>query len=217
MTIFQFKNHNSKIPSTGSVVLFIFALIFVFAGYVSAQNVNVNAPPAVVKQPILPRTGTVNLGDDAPLGQPAGLPDAVAPQRLSPFKESAPSATVIIDNEYDNINSSKFRLLICDGPPLPSNVPLPKPDYVPCDFKGLMMQIQHLLNIAVIAGVLIAMGGFIWAGALYISGIPKNIDKARKIFPSVFWGFIIMLSAWFIVYQILSWLTGSKSFGVLLG
>lgn len=116
-----------------------------------------------------------------------------------------------------DINKPTFRLLICDGPPLPSNVPPPKENYVPCDFKGLMMQIQHLISIAMVLGVLVAIVGFTWAGALYISGNPKKIQDAHAIFPKVFWGFIIMLSAWFVVYQILNWLTGSKGFGVLLG
>jgi len=116
-----------------------------------------------------------------------------------------------------DINKSTFKLLICDGPPLPSNVSLPKPDYVPCDFKGLMAQTQHFINIAMVLGVLSALVLFTWAGALYVSGQPKNIDQAKAIFPAVVKGFIIMLLAWFIVYQILEWLTGSKSFGVLLG
>jgi hypothetical protein len=244
------NNYKFSIIKAGAITFLSFALVFVFAGFAFAQDVN--APPEVVQQPILPpatdpvvpnllaptppnpndikvpysgsnintvekaaqpvlpRTGTVNLGDDAP-------PPVVAPQSVAPLNGSAPNTTVITDNDYDNINSSKFRLLICDGPPWPDNVPNKPANYEPCDFRGLMKQIQHLLNIAVIAGVLIAMGGFIWAGALYISGSPDKIKKAHQIFPSVFWGFIIMLSAWFIVYQILSWLTDSETFGVLLG
>jgi hypothetical protein len=90
-------------------------------------------------------------------------------------------------------------------------------DFVPCDFRGLMMQIQHLINIAMTAGVLIAIAGMMYAGFLYISGTPKNISQAHDIFPSLVKGFIIMLAAWFIVYQILAWLTGKNGYGVLLG
>ena len=127
-----------------------------------------------------------------------------------------------------DITKSSFKLLICDGPeelrhynPATNKIEegFTNDDFIPCDFRGLMMQLQHFINIAMVLGVLVALGGLLWAGALYISGAPEKIKQAHKIFPSIFWGFIIMLSAWFIVYQILEWLTGpnAKSFGVLLG
>ena len=122
-----------------------------------------------------------------------------------------------VNPDYQNINSSKFRLVICDGPTLPTNYPNKPANYIPCDFQGLMLQLQHLINIAMIFGVLIAIIGFTYAGYLYVTGVPGNINKAHKIFPAVMWGFIIMLSAWFVIYQILEWLTGSRGFGVLLG
>ncbi len=128
--------------------------------------------------------------------------------------------------EYTNINSSKFRLLICDGPaeliaynPATRKIEpgFKNPDFIPCDFRGLMMQIQHLINIAMTVGVLFAVAGLLFAGYLYISGKPANISRAHDIFPSLAKGFIIMLAAWFIVYQILEWLTGTNGYGVLLG
>lgn len=127
------------------------------------------------------------------------------------------SSKTTVNPDYQNINSSSFRLVICDGPPLPTNYPNKPANYIPCDFQGLMLQLQHLINIAIIFGVLIAIIGFTYAGYLYVTGVPKNIDQAHKIFPAVMWGFIIMLSAWFVIYQILEWLTGSRGFGVLLG
>lgn len=122
-----------------------------------------------------------------------------------------------INPDYQNINSPSFRLVICDGPVLPTNHPDNTPDYKPCDFKGLMMQLQHIINIAMVAGIILAIIGLTYAGFLYITGIPKNITKAHDIFPALIKGFIIMLSAWFIVYQIIEWLTGSRGFGFLLG
>ena len=119
------------------------------------------------------------------------------------------------NRQTTDINSSSFRFLICDGPPLPPTVPTPA-NYVPCDFKGLMLQIQHFINIAIVGGVVLAILLSTYAGYLYVKG-GKGIEEAHKIFPKIFWGFILMLSAWFIVYQILSWLTGSNTFGVLLG
>lgn len=144
-----------------------------------------------------------------------------------------PTSTQPPDNSTGNISptsvdisKSTFKLLICDGPeelrhynPATNKIEpsFPNEKYVACDFKGLMLQLQHFINIAMVLGVLIAIVGFTWAGALYVSGKPNNITKAHQIFPSIFIGFIIMLSAWFIVYQILAWLTGTSSFGVLLG
>jgi hypothetical protein len=86
-----------------------------------------------------------------------------------------------------------------------------KEGYIPCDFQGLMMQAQHLINVMIVLGVVGALFGFAYAGYLYMTGTPKNLDKAKSIFPKVFWGFILMLTAWFVVYQILSWLTGNAA------
>jgi hypothetical protein len=187
-------------------------LFFVFALNVEAQLSN-PVKAGSVSNPNTVQPVNVNPYDTSnpyPTATPEGIGPAVSPSYVNPYRTSSVE-------DYENINSSKFKLLICDGPPLPSNVPLPKPDYVPCDFKGLMMQIQHFINIAMVLGVISAILLITWAGALYVSGQPKNIDQARAIFPVVVKGFIIMLLAWFIVYQILEWLTGSKSFGVLLG
>lgn len=121
------------------------------------------------------------------------------------------------DEPESDPSKEGFKLVVCDGPTLKgkllddANAALKTRKYVPCDFIGLMSQIQHLINIMIIVGVLAAIVGFTYAGALYITGSEANIKKAKGIFPKVFGGFIIMLSAWFIVYQILSWLTGEGS------
>lgn len=133
-----------------------------------------------------------------------------------------------------NPNSESFKIVVCDGPDMrqvagnkgqnpevtvtDSKGNVTKRPYVPCDFNGVMLQVQRLINIMMVLGVLVAIGMFSYAGFLYITGKQANIDKAHAIFPKVFFGFIIMLSAWFIVYQILSWLTGPNSgFKTLLG
>jgi len=134
-----------------------------------------------------------------------------------------------------NITSSNFQLTVCDGPNYPggNNPPISVPvydstgkqtgttqrAYVPCDFNAMMKEIQHLINIATVVGVLIAIFGFCYAGYLYIVGgsNPSKRSQANDAFKKIGIGFIIMLSAWFIVYQILSWLTGNSGFGALLG
>lgn len=80
-----------------------------------------------------------------------------------------------------------------------------------------MLQVRHLINLMMIVGVLAAIVAFSWAGGLYISGNPENKKRAHAVFPKIFAGFIIMLSAWFIVYQILSWLTKNAGFSSLIG
>ncbi len=123
----------------------------------------------------------------------------------------------------DNPNNTGFKLVVCDGPTLPTvdmlqaeNTRLNR-EYVPCDFYGVMSEVRHLINIAIILGVLGAVLGFTYAGFLYVTGVPAKISRAREIFQKVFVGFIIMLSAWFIVFQILSWLTDNAAFKTLLG
>lgn len=133
-----------------------------------------------------------------------------------------------------NPNNSAFKIVVCDGPTFPTDASgkltaegqklktaaekdLNGRPYVPCDFNGVMLQVQHLINIMMVLGVLVAIAMFSYAGGLYITGSKPNVDKAHKIFPKVFLGFIIMLSAWFIVYQILSWLTDNAGFKALLG
>ncbi|MDE1975078.1 MAG: hypothetical protein KGI49_01010 [Patescibacteria group bacterium] len=112
------------------------------------------------------------------------------------------------------LNDSSFHLVQCDGPELPAGDPYltSHPGYKPCNFKGIMDQIQFLINVMIILSVVAAIGGAAYAGFLYISGSQDNIKKAKSIFPKLAWGFILMLTAWFIVYQILSWLTGSAGF-----
>ena len=129
-------------------------------------------------------------------------------------------------SKYENINSTSFKLLICDGPPElvhydPVNKKYDKEyenkDFIPCDFRGLMLQIQHLINLAFVLAVLATIIGMIRAGYLYITGVPANLNKAHEIFKAVGIGFVLALCAWFIVYQILVWLTGSGSYTALLG
>lgn len=129
--------------------------------------------------------------------------------------------------EYSNINSTSFRLLICDGPEQlihfdpQTNKFVSKdyinPDFVPCNFKGLMMQLQHFINIAFVLAVIASIVGLVRVGYLYISGDPGKIKKAHDIFPTILKGFVIALCAWFIIYQILVWLTGSSAYTALLG
>jgi Type IV secretion system pilin len=125
---------------------------------------------------------------------------------------------------------STFKIVVCDGPDISGlssatqNAILKEAgkssmsQYVACDFNGAMKQVQHLINILLVLGVFAAIVLFTYAGYLLMNGKEKDREAAKAIFPKIFFGFIIMLSAWFIVYQVLSWLTGSGSvFTKLLG
>lgn len=134
----------------------------------------------------------------------------------------------LTQNPTGNTPFGAFRILQCDGPAKLNDASThqikdasgnwitdpdwrPDPNFIPCDFRGLMIQVQFLINAAIVIGVLAALIGFAYAGFLYITGTKGNIEKAHKIFPKIFWGFILMLTAWFIVYQILKWLTPEGS------
>ncbi len=147
---------------------------------------------------------------------------------IVPVISIAHAASPIVDPDSDPTKES-FKLVACDGPTLPTNDAgkkmkaeieskfNPPRSYVACDFNGIMLQVQHLINIMMVIGVFCAIFGFSFAGYLYITGTQSNIKRAHEIFPKVFFGFIIMLSAWFIVYQILTWLTDNPGFKTLLG
>lgn len=165
---------------------------------------------------------------------------------ISVTRVSADTARTLSDSlPTTDVNSTKtsgkgaFKLVVCDGPAelaSKANHVISKPGeqpivmdgdwmagkydpgkFVPCDFNGLMLQVQHLINIAMVLGVLAATAGLCYVGFLYIKGGEKNISDAKTIFPKLFWGFIIMLTAWFMVFQVLTWLTGNSTFTKLLG
>ena len=140
-----------------------------------------------------------------------------------------------VDTQTVDITNPGFMFVTCDGPDL-SKLPsgqtmtvtikgvqqtvttgqIPS-TYTPCNFNAAVNTVQHLINIAVVVGVCVALGGFCYIGYLYMTGTQENIKKAKSILPKIFFGFIIMLSAWFIVYQLLSWLGASEGFKSLLG
>ena len=114
-----------------------------------------------------------------------------------------------------NLNpfSDKFQLSICDGPKGLAGV---APDKV-CDFKGFMTQAQFLINVMIMFGVLAAIVSLSYGGYLYITGEKGKIEQAKEIFRKTGWGFLMMLTAWFIVFQLLDWLAGNEGVKTLLG
>lgn len=109
-----------------------------------------------------------------------------------------------------------FKLSVCDGPTWVGTDPKPE-GYVACDFNGLMSQAQFLINAMIILGVLAAIVSFSYAGLLYMSGEQGKISHAKDIFKKTGIGLIMMLTAWFIVYQLLDWLAAGSAAKALLG
>ncbi|MFA6459559.1 MAG: pilin [Candidatus Paceibacterota bacterium] len=128
--------------------------------------------------------------------------------------------------------SPDFRLSVCDGPTIPPKLVgeingLSDPQfkerfghdrpYVACDFQGLMLQAQFLITAMIMLGALAAIVSFTYAGILYLTGTPGKIDQAKDIFKKVGIGFLMMLTAWFIIYQLMEWLVDNKGIMSLLG
>lgn len=133
----------------------------------------------------------------------------------------SPSSAMAQINSAEDPTSTNFSLVSCDGPALPADVLTkwqaknPNKEYRICNFGGALAQVQRLINIAVSLGVLVAILLFSYAGYLLVSvsftGKTDDVQKAKTIFQKVAIGFIIMLAAWFVVYQILDWLAADKS------
>jgi len=154
---------------------------------------------------------------------------------LGIYSTSAQTQTLTMPTGATDPTQSSFRVIICDGPAALNTssthqisnpngggtITDPKwhedPNFRACDFNGAMMQIQHLIDIFMVLGVFAAIILFTYAGFLLMTGKEDDRKKAKSIFPKVAVGFIIMLSAWFIVFQLLNWLTGNGIFTKLLG
>lgn len=148
----------------------------------------------------------------------------VAIFQVAPAGAQSTATLTTVSSETDFF-SDNFKLTVCDGPTLPNlsmrinaKAELGR-DYVPCDFNALMRQVQHIINIALALGALMSIFLFTYAGFIFIvnGDNPGKRSDATKIFKNVAIGFIIMLAAWNVVYELLSWLTGSSGFGALLG
>jgi len=130
--------------------------------------------------------------------------------------------TLTTDRNTVNPNDAGLQLVVCDGPKY-ANQPatVNGHPYVPCDFNAAMVQVQHLIDIMMVCGVLVAVGLFAYAGYLYVSvtftGKTGDLQTAKGVFRKTFIGFAIMLCGWFVVAQVLSWLTDNAAFRSLLG
>ena len=77
---------------------------------------------------------------------------------------------------------------------------------VTCNFSNLMRMANYLINCALIISIPIIVGLLAYSGFLHMSGKQENIKNSYKIMKNAVIGFIIMLSAWFMVSTLLKWL-----------
>lgn len=135
---------------------------------------------------------------------------------VAPASSVLAQANLSSNDPYSDPTQSSFKLVWCDGPKLPPSMQTPS-GYIVCDFNGAVMQVQHLINVMVVVGVLLAIIAFCQAGYLYMTPVADKKSEAKELFVKVLKGFIIMLCAWFVVYQLLSWLGGNSATTYLLG
>ncbi len=86
-----------------------------------------------------------------------------------------------------------------------------------CNFDQLVALIQRVITYIMVMSVPLASIVFAWAGFKYLTaaGNMSQIQEAHSIFRKVLFGFIIVLSAWLIVYGITSVLLRDSSYSLL--
>lgn len=95
------------------------------------------------------------------------------------------------------------NLIVC-GTSANSVPPPPPGTSHPCDFNDLVTLAVNFVNFLITYSFLVAVISFSYAGFLYLTsqGNPGQISKAHGIFKTTAIGFLIVLSAWLIVYAI---------------
>jgi hypothetical protein len=84
-----------------------------------------------------------------------------------------------------------------------------------CDFNALMGMVKSTINWLFVITVPIVTVLMAYAGLLYMTGTSGNISTAKKIFPSVATGFIIMLIAWVSVITVVNWFISKENEAVV--
>lgn len=98
-----------------------------------------------------------------------------------------------------------FLLLAGDSLPL---VPCAGPN---CHFCSLLHLAERIKNFLIFTiGIPVASLMFIYAGFLYLSAKPTNINSAHKIFKNAVLGLIIMLISYLVVDLILTTLANNE-------
>ena len=108
-------------------------------------------------------------------------------------------------------SSGGASLVRCDGVVTSSGE-------VACDFNYLIKTVNYIIDWMFGLSIPIAVGILAYAGILYMTGVEKNINKAKAMFGKVAIGFAIMLVAFIFVSTTVGWLVRpGQGFGTLIG
>lgn len=79
-------------------------------------------------------------------------------------------------------------------------------DSHPCGFRDLITLIDNIISFLLYLAIPVATLLFSYAGVLYLTAgdKPDQVKKAHKVFIDVFWGVIIMFTAYLIVTLIIN-------------
>jgi hypothetical protein len=102
-------------------------------------------------------------------------------------------------------------LVKCDGVVSPNEPNRQKK----CDFNALMDMVKSTINWLFVITVPIVTALMAYAGLLYMTGTQGNIGTAKKIFPTVATGFIIMLVAWISVITVVNWFISENNKAII--
>lgn len=88
-----------------------------------------------------------------------------------------------------------------------------------CGFRDVVAEIKQLINFAFLLAMPLTVIAITWAGIqiLLARGNPGKINEAKKLATQVLTGFIIVLTAWLIVYTITSNLMRPEFYTPFLG
>ncbi len=100
-----------------------------------------------------------------------------------------------------------YGLVQCDGVVNPNE---PNRN-VKCSFASLINSINYIIYRMIAISIPLATALFAYAGFLYMSGEQDKIKQAKNIFLNVVIGFIIMITAWFVVVTVVNWVVDDKT------
>ena len=78
-----------------------------------------------------------------------------------------------------------------------------------------MLLIKGIISFIINLSIPVSAALFIYAGFLYVTAVDDSgkVNKAKDIFKTTFWGFVIILGAWVIVYTLVGAIVDPKYLG----
>ena len=112
------------------------------------------------------------------------------------------------NNSSPNVDSTfGYGLVRCDGvvnPKEPSR-------NVTCSLASFINTVNYLIYRAIAFSIPLATVLMVYGGFLYMTGEQDKIKTAKNIFLNVCIGFIIMVTAWFVVTTVVDWVVDERT------